>query len=48
MSQQQLSTKQKVYLRSIPVDPITGKAEWDLRSSLRPGRFDFVGWRERV
>lgn len=28
----QLSTKKKVYLRSIPVDPITGKAEWDLRS----------------
>ena len=29
---QQLSTKKKVYLRAIPVDPITGKAEWDLRS----------------
>lgn len=29
----QLSTKQKVYLRGIPVDPITGKAEWELRSS---------------
>jgi general secretion pathway protein G len=29
---QQLSTKKKVYLRSIPIDPITGKAEWDLRS----------------
>ncbi|HXL79669.1 MAG TPA: type II secretion system protein [Pyrinomonadaceae bacterium] len=28
----QLSTKKKVYLRSIPIDPITGKAEWDLRS----------------
>ncbi|MGI8839140.1 MAG: type II secretion system protein [Pyrinomonadaceae bacterium] len=28
----QLSTKKKIYLRSIPVDPITGKAEWDLRS----------------
>jgi general secretion pathway protein G len=28
----QLSTKQKVYLRAIPVDPITGKAEWDVRS----------------
>ncbi len=28
----QLSTKKKVYLRSIPVDPITGKGEWDLRS----------------
>lgn len=28
----QLSTKKKVYLRAIPIDPITGKAEWDLRS----------------
>jgi general secretion pathway protein G len=26
------STKKKIYLRSIPVDPITGEAEWDLRS----------------
>ncbi|HKV36453.1 MAG TPA: type II secretion system protein [Pyrinomonadaceae bacterium] len=32
----QLSTKQKVYLRAIPVDPVTGKAEWDLRSSYDP------------
>jgi general secretion pathway protein G len=28
----QLSTKKKVYLRSIPIDPITGQAEWDIRS----------------
>lgn len=28
----QLATKKKVYLRSIPIDPITGKAEWDMRS----------------
>jgi general secretion pathway protein G len=28
----QLSTKQKVYLRGLPIDPITGKADWDLRS----------------
>ncbi|MGH9901520.1 MAG: pilus assembly FimT family protein [Pyrinomonadaceae bacterium] len=28
-----LATRKKVYLRAIPVDPITGKAEWDLRSS---------------
>ena len=28
----QLSTKKKVYLRSLPIDPITGRAEWDLRS----------------
>lgn len=26
------STKQKVYLRQLPIDPMTGKAEWDLRS----------------
>lgn len=29
----QVSTKTKVYLRGLPVDPITGKAEWDFRSS---------------
>lgn len=29
----ELSTKKKVYLRAIPVDPVTGKAEWDLRSN---------------
>ena len=28
----QSATKKKVYLRSVPLDPITGKAEWDLRS----------------
>ncbi|HEV2800606.1 MAG TPA: type II secretion system protein [Pyrinomonadaceae bacterium] len=28
-----LATKKKVYLRKIPVDPMTGKAEWGLRSS---------------
>lgn len=35
MSEQgsQLSTKQKVYLRGLPVDPMTGKADWELRSS---------------
>lgn len=27
-----LSTKKKVYLRAIPVDPITGKDEWEFRS----------------
>jgi len=29
----QLSTKQKVYLRGLPIDPMTGKSEWDLRSA---------------
>jgi len=28
----QLSTKQKVYLRAIPVDPMTDEAEWEFRS----------------
>jgi len=28
-----LATKKKSYLRSLPIDPMTGKAEWDLRSS---------------
>lgn len=34
--------KKKVYLRSIPVDPMTGKAEWDLRSSYDAG--DATSW----
>jgi general secretion pathway protein G len=29
---QQLSTKKKVYLRGIPIDPMTGEAEWEFRS----------------
>ena len=29
----EVSTKQKVYLRGLPVDPMTGKADWELRSS---------------
>jgi len=28
----QLSTKKKVYLRGIPIDPMTGKADWEFRS----------------
>lgn len=31
-----LSLKKKVYLRRVPVDPMTGKAEWDLRSNYDP------------
>ncbi len=27
------STREKVYLRRIPVDPMTGEADWELRSS---------------
>jgi general secretion pathway protein G len=29
-----LATKQKVYLRGLPIDPMTGKADWELRSSF--------------
>lgn len=28
----ELSTKKKIYLRSIPIDPMTGEAEWEFRS----------------
>lgn len=28
----QLATKTKVYLRALPIDPMTGKADWDVRS----------------
>ncbi len=38
----QSSTKTKVYLRAVPVDPMTGKAEWDLRSSYDTG--DSTSW----
>ncbi len=29
----ELATKKKVYLRKIPVDPMTGEADWEFRSS---------------
>lgn len=32
----ELSTKQKVYLRGTPIDPMTGKADWEFRSSYDP------------
>lgn len=39
----QISTKKKVYLRAIPIDPITGKAEWDFRSCYDPADSDSWG-----
>ena len=39
----QLSTKQKVYLRALPIDPMTGKADWELRSSYDPADSDSWG-----
>ncbi len=38
----QTSTKKKVYLREIPIDPITGKPEWDMRSSY--DTYDSTSW----
>ena len=35
--------KKKTYLRAIPVDPITGKAEWDFRSCYQAAD-DNSGW----
>jgi general secretion pathway protein G len=29
----ELATKKKVYLRSLPLDPMTGESDWELRSS---------------
>jgi general secretion pathway protein G len=39
---EQLSTKQKVYLRALPIDPMTGKADWELRSCYDPA--DASSW----
>ncbi len=32
----ELSTKQKVYLRGMPIDPMTGNSDWEFRSSYDP------------
>jgi general secretion pathway protein G len=43
-SQDSLIPKLKVYLRRIPVDPMTGKADWCLRSSYDTGDTSCDGW----
>ena len=39
----ELSTKKKVYLRAIPVDPMTGEASWDLCSCYDEAKCDSWG-----
>lgn len=39
---QQPIPKTKVYLRQIPIDPMTGKADWDFRSCYDPA--DSTSW----
>lgn len=41
-SEDSVIPKNKVYMRQIPVDPMTGKAEWDLRSCYDPA--DATSW----
>ncbi len=41
--QNQLSTKQKVYLRGMPIDPMTGKSDWKLCSSYDTAECDSWG-----
>jgi general secretion pathway protein G len=43
VGRQQLTAKKKTYLRAIPIDPITGKAEWDFRSCYQAAD-DNSGW----
>lgn len=35
--------KKKTYLRAVPIDPLTGKADWDFRSCYQ-GADDHSGW----
>jgi general secretion pathway protein G len=44
----ELSTKKKIYLRSIPVDPMTGQADWCFRSSYDSGDAGCSGGGENV
>jgi general secretion pathway protein G len=44
----ELSTKKKVYLRAIPIDPMTGKADWCVRSCYDPPDASCSGGGENV
>ncbi len=44
----ELATKKKVYLRAIPIDPMTGKADWCVRSSYDPPDASCSGGGENV
>jgi general secretion pathway protein G len=39
----ELTTKKKIYLRAIPIDPITGKADWCLKSNYDEAGSDCGG-----
>ena len=39
----QLSTKKKVYLRGLPIDPMTGNSDWGFRSCYDPADADSWG-----
>ena len=39
----QLSTKKKVYLRGLPIDPMTGDSDWGFRSCYDPADADSWG-----
>ena len=41
-TEDQAAPKTKVYLRSVPIDPMTGKADWVLRSCYDPA--DATSW----
>ena len=44
----ELSTKKKVYLRGVPIDPMTGEADWCFRSCYDPPDVDCSGGGENV
>jgi general secretion pathway protein G len=44
----QTSTKKKIYLRAIPIDPITGEADWCLRSAYESADSSTCGGGENV